>query len=370
MSISSGPDMADAVELQPSMDVLRCGLHHHDCALVAEIITDPIAPAPAAIASSLLTLIVQRLGGDHLILSVDGRDSIAQLKRHLHSSYDVPFDSQQLFIRQQMADDDRSLSSYLQPPDPTLTLLLASPAPLLITAAPHRPIHFYTPQAIEAVRACMQTVTVSRRQVQSWGVTECAEWLESCGDTVGRVWAEVQSLGLKGASATGLRWLREDDEEREEMDRWTQEGVDRPTRRSRPLTRDEVDVEALQPPDDAYPPATDTADPTLPVVELIHLDEAAGDWARLRSSRRKRARPMRAVSAPMVVSPRKRRARGGRGMGRAGGGAEVVDLVREEAGEDETSWKSPAAGVRVAVSRRARAGQGDEDAVVVVEDWL
>ena len=338
MSVTSGPDMAQAVELHPSTDVLSCDLHGHDSALVAEHLIDPVDTASAASGPSLLTLIVQRLGGDHLTLSVDGQDSIAELKRHLHSSYDVPFDSQQLFVRQQMAEDDRSLSSYLQPPDPALTLLLASPAPLLITAAPHRPIHFYSEDAIDAVRGCMQMATVSRRQVQGWSVSECAQWLEECGEVVGKLWAQVQTLGLKGASATGLKWIHEEeDEEREEMDRWTREGVDRPMSYRRPTPRVEVDVEALQADADAAAEAdAPTADLTLPVVELIDLDEAASaEWG-LRSPRKVRTWSMRTAGASVAVGEggraRKRRAKGRGGSG-ARGGVEVVDLVVDEGQE-------------------------------------
>ena len=331
MSAMRGPDMATAVELRPTLDVLSCELYSHDTVLVAELVMEAAGCAAAGVLSaSLLTLIVQRLGGDHLILTVDGGDSIAVLKRHLHDAYGVPFDSQQLFIRQQQTADERLLSSYLQPPEHTLTLLLASPAPLLISAAAHRPVHLYSEDAVSAVRRCMQMPVLGRRTVRGWTAAECAEWLEDAGGRVGRLWEQVRLGGVKGVSATGLTWVVEDDEERERMNRWTQSGG-----ASAHCTREVIDVnDASTSASSRYllspPPSPAAADPLLPVVEVIDLNDADVDLGAMR--RRGQGAGRRAVSAPAVLSPEKRRARKRKARGHS---LALVDLVEEEDGNLE-----------------------------------
>ena len=312
--------MEKAIPLEGEWKLSQCDLHQHDCVLVADLTTALVDKGNGEVeASGQLAVVVQRLGGDHLVLSVKADDRVVDLKAHLQSSYGVALESQQLFVHQRMVEDDRTLAFYLQPPCQTLTLLLASPPPVLITTTYHRPIHFYNDAAIDEVRRCLQIPGVGRREVRGWGLTECADWLEEVGGKVGGVWAQVQVMGVKGVSATGLTWVYEEDEVKDRMNRWMQGGGGDEGRSG--AEREEVVVDGEEMEEGS--PVPSSADPALPVVEVIDLEGGEVGSGR----RRPRGAAMRSAAVCELTAEHRTHAERRRRRRKGGAHGEVVDLV-------------------------------------------
>ena len=327
-------DMGKAVELSGDMRVLSCQLDQSDAVLVASIVTLP-PTFSSACASSEVQLLVQRLAGDHITLAFDANETVAALKRCLHTSFHVPLDEQELFFQQQPLDDDSLIGSYLQPESHNrIALLLSSPSPVLVSSVVYHSITYYTHRAVHDVRELMLMRIPARREVRGWTVAQCVDWLEVSRDRIGRVWAAVHGRAVKGESSTGLSWLPDDEEEA----LWQQ------TRDSHIRQLDSVDLSSHTPATPA-PSSTQRACSTTVVfsheleaeedgvarVEHIDLDDdSIYDEAHTRLQTLKRYR-----SAP-VISPSKVRKRQRRRQRKQA--AAVVDLretVIDSAGEEE-----------------------------------
>ena len=226
IGISGHPlDMEKAVELTDGMRVLSCQLDQPDAVLVASITSLPSSSgdnSTLSAVSSEVQLLVQRLAGDHITLSFDANETVASLKRCLHTAFHVPLDEQELFFQQQPLDDNSLIGSYLPQPSAAvdnnssgnhIALLLSSPTPLHTSSTFYNPITYYTQQAIQLTRHLFTMSIPTRREVRGWGVAECVEWLVECRGRVGAVWAAVDCREMAGVSSTGLVWLVDEEED-------------------------------------------------------------------------------------------------------------------------------------------------------------
>ena len=339
IGVSGQPlDMDKAVELTGAMRVLSCQLDQIDAVLVASITYLPPSSSTTSAPANEVQLLVQRLAGDHITLSFDANETVASLKRCLHTSFHVPLDEQELFFQQEALDDDSLIGSYLQvDSDNRIALLLSSPSPVLVSSVVYQPITYYSHRAIHDVRELMLMRVPARREVRGWAVAQCVEWLEVSRGRLGRVWAAVEGRAVKGVSSTGLSWLPDAEEEA----LWQQ------TRDSHLRQLDSVDV--------SYDPTTDTVPSSVhravsatvakwphecvaeedgvPRVEHIDLDDDGSVYDE--SHARLLPRFKRSLSAP-VISPNKVSKRQRRQRRRQV--AAVVDLretVVDSAGEEE-----------------------------------
>ena len=325
-------DMDKAVELDSGVRVLSCQLDQPDAVLVASLTALPASSDTRAV--SEVQLLVQRLAGDHITLSFDANETVASLKRCLHSSFHVPLDEQELFFQQQPLDDDSLVGECVRAEsDARIALLLSSPQPVLVSSVFYNPITYYTHRAVHDVRELMLMRVPARREVRQWAVAQCVEWLEVSRGRMGRVWAALQGRAMKGVSSTGVAWLP--DEEEEAL--WQQ------TRDTHIRMLDAVDVTSHAAANTAplagqrassaavvWSHECDAEEDGVPRVEHIDLDDdddSALDGPRGRPPPHKRSRSAPAVSPSKVLKRRRRMQRR-----RA---AAVVDL--RETGVDSES---------------------------------